>query len=236
MSDTFQPLPPGCFWEVLEGDGMNATDTGAALLSAILAEPADDLHRLAYADWLEETGDPERAEFIRLQLGLAGDVRRAGWREVLRAEKLLHDRRDWLDPLGYVWIDHNEAEADTVRVGGWRGVTLTLRRGFVEAVACPLAVWLEYGPALVRRHPVERVVVTGANPVDHLRPGEWWWWTNGPAEIHIGCDIPPYLWACLRKSPPARHYWGRRYNSEREAMDDLSAACLEWAKGKGATG
>jgi len=35
---------------------------------AILADPDDDTHRLVYADWLEENGQPERAEFIRLQV------------------------------------------------------------------------------------------------------------------------------------------------------------------------
>ncbi len=38
-----------------------------ALLAAIAAEPAEDVHRLAYADWLDEGGRHERAEFIRVQ-------------------------------------------------------------------------------------------------------------------------------------------------------------------------
>ena len=39
--------------------------TSDALLAAVLANPADDLPRLVYADWLEENGEPERAELIR---------------------------------------------------------------------------------------------------------------------------------------------------------------------------
>src|SRR5215217_5840813 len=39
----------------------------AALLAAIRAAPDDDAPRLVYADWLDEHGQPERAEFIRLQ-------------------------------------------------------------------------------------------------------------------------------------------------------------------------
>jgi uncharacterized protein (TIGR02996 family) len=38
------------------------------LLDAIDANPADDAPRLAHADWLDANGDPERAEFIRLQV------------------------------------------------------------------------------------------------------------------------------------------------------------------------
>jgi uncharacterized protein (TIGR02996 family) len=47
---------------------MNAADS---LLAAIRAEPADDIARLAYADLLDEAGDADRAEFIRVQVALA---------------------------------------------------------------------------------------------------------------------------------------------------------------------
>jgi uncharacterized protein (TIGR02996 family) len=43
----------------------------AALLRAIYANPDDDTPRLVYADWLDEHGQPERAEFIRVQVELA---------------------------------------------------------------------------------------------------------------------------------------------------------------------
>src|SRR5262245_19082210 len=43
----------------------------AGLLRAILDHPNDDIHRLVFADWLEENGDPRRAHFIRSQLELA---------------------------------------------------------------------------------------------------------------------------------------------------------------------
>jgi uncharacterized protein (TIGR02996 family) len=39
-------------------------------LQAIIANPVDDAPRRAYADWLERHGDPERAEFIRVQCDL----------------------------------------------------------------------------------------------------------------------------------------------------------------------
>jgi uncharacterized protein (TIGR02996 family) len=41
-----------------------------AFLDVIIANPQDDVVRLVYADWLEENGEPERAEFIRLQIKL----------------------------------------------------------------------------------------------------------------------------------------------------------------------
>jgi uncharacterized protein (TIGR02996 family) len=54
----------------LRGQGVVVTRTGEALLAAVIAESADDLPRLAYADWLEEHGDDARAEFIRVQVRL----------------------------------------------------------------------------------------------------------------------------------------------------------------------
>jgi uncharacterized protein (TIGR02996 family) len=42
-----------------------------ALLSTIITHAEEDTPRLAYADWLDEHGDPDRAEFIRTQIRLA---------------------------------------------------------------------------------------------------------------------------------------------------------------------
>ena len=39
-----------------------------AFIAAIAANPADDLPRLVFADWLDENGEGERAEFIRTQI------------------------------------------------------------------------------------------------------------------------------------------------------------------------
>lgn len=43
----------------------------AAFLNAIREHPDADLPRLVFADWLDEAGDPARAEFIRVQCELA---------------------------------------------------------------------------------------------------------------------------------------------------------------------
>lgn len=47
--------------------------TQEALLAAILADPDDDLPRLAYADWCEEMGNQARADMIRAQLADPND-------------------------------------------------------------------------------------------------------------------------------------------------------------------
>ena len=43
----------------------NPTGDELALLKAVASRPDDDLPRLVYADWLDEHGRGERAEFIR---------------------------------------------------------------------------------------------------------------------------------------------------------------------------
>ncbi len=62
---------------------MTTYDTGAALLAAIIAHPAEDDPRLRFADWCEENGDPGRAEFIRRSFDPPGPARRKRMRKLL---------------------------------------------------------------------------------------------------------------------------------------------------------
>jgi uncharacterized protein (TIGR02996 family) len=59
-----------------------------ALLAAVAASPADDGPRLVYADYLDETGRPERAELIRVQCATPADAAHAD-RLTARADELL---------------------------------------------------------------------------------------------------------------------------------------------------
>jgi uncharacterized protein (TIGR02996 family) len=93
---------------VLSGDElMSETLSRTAFLEAIKGEPDNDTPRLVFADWLEENGDPERADFIRIQCELdpldEDDLRWANLWD--REEELLQRHGDaWLGPLrGVVW-------------------------------------------------------------------------------------------------------------------------------------
>lgn len=44
------------------------------LLRAVLVDPYDDLPRLVYADWMDENGQPEWAEFVRVQIRRESDL------------------------------------------------------------------------------------------------------------------------------------------------------------------
>jgi uncharacterized protein (TIGR02996 family) len=75
--------------------------TEAELIAAIDANPEEDAPRLAHADWLQANGDPDRAEFIRLQVEGVPD-----WDQRL-SELLDANRKRWLEgrPVsdGMVW-------------------------------------------------------------------------------------------------------------------------------------
>ncbi len=64
----------------------------AAFIRAICTDPDDDTARLVYADWLDEHGEPERAEFIRVQVKLAGLER--------QKVALFNDETDWSQCTG----------------------------------------------------------------------------------------------------------------------------------------
>lgn len=73
-----------------------------AFLEDILEHPEDDAPRLIYADWLEENGDPDRAEFIRIRIEQAkGPSARAK-----RAVTLIEANWDrWVKPLSLLADD-----------------------------------------------------------------------------------------------------------------------------------
>jgi uncharacterized protein (TIGR02996 family) len=168
---------------------------GEALLRAVLDEPADDAHRLVYADWCEDNGDTDRAEFVRVQLMIAGrlDRRGAGIGTLLRRERELwwQNAARWTGrPLGILQA-----------VSQWRG-------GFLHTAHSPLQTWLDHGAAVTRLHPVGRVRASDARPwrdSGASRPDRGVWWNA--AEWHAGdgradCVLPPALFGLIAAAWP----------------------------------
>lgn len=186
---------------------MNLTTTAADLLPAI-CDPenfGDDALRLAYADLLEEEGEADRAEFVRVQ------VARLRWPHRQRAGVIRAAIGEVL--TGLILADGRGAGSGGFTVSGHRGprwsITSTrrndylmtadgqpdwwnprprcrviLERGFVAEVACTCADWLAHGPALVRAQPVEAVRLTGTNPRRYEFPRDrdtepYWRWFDG---------------------------------------------------------
>jgi uncharacterized protein (TIGR02996 family) len=83
-------------------DSSAAPSTGKTLENAILADPDDLAVRCAYADWIQEHGDP-RGEFMQLQLALEDPALDAARRKDLqKREKALLKKHqgEWLGRLG----------------------------------------------------------------------------------------------------------------------------------------
>ena len=109
-----------------------------ALLKSVADSPADDLPRLIAADWLEERGESDRAEFIRLGCSLAatppgadgrgpGDPRAERESELFR--ELIAKHLGWFVPHGFDIREYFVTD-----------------RGFLSEIRCPLALWVGGGP------------------------------------------------------------------------------------------
>src|SRR5438552_3752265 len=118
-----------------------------AFLQAILETPDDDAPRLVYADWLDDEGDAERAEFIRLGCRLARLDEPDPEREDLR--------RRW-DLLEH---DHRHTWQPEVPLASRAFASIPpaspFRRGFVSLVSQNLDVFLESPERFDHLTPVE---------------------------------------------------------------------------------
>ena len=121
------------------------------LLRAVIAAPDDDLPRLVYADWLDEHGDPDLAEFIRVQCRLAATTPAdPDWIDLRDRESellcRLHPRLRELEPpntdrrfyFGHGSLRHRD------------GNLSLLRRGFPYSLSDQTQTH-EYTPSYVRK-------------------------------------------------------------------------------------
>jgi uncharacterized protein (TIGR02996 family) len=90
-------------------------------LQDVLAQPDDDIPRLIYADWLEDHGDADRAEFIRVQCRLARTRR-----DCPALTKLRRREHFLLGRFGPTWRRALPA---------WLRSGVVFRRGFIDEFA-----------------------------------------------------------------------------------------------------
>lgn len=235
----------------------------AGLLRAIIANPADDTPRLILADYLEDHGDSDRAEFIRVQCALAlgegcssdwceggepdGEGRSrehtCGWGERLRRRErdLLFDHWPrWSrqsipfdGPLTATGDNCHRLHLDPDRT---RRIEFVFRRGFVAAVRLRVEDFLAHGPALVRAAPLEEVRLEGKEPSDNQNMGWWRWWGERTDYRRVAPepdDLPTALWLLL-EGDDGREAGYVRFGTRALALKALSQACLSWACAQGA--
>jgi uncharacterized protein (TIGR02996 family) len=113
-----------------------------AFLQEIIANPDEDAPRLVYADYLEEHGDPDRADFIRVQCALESLDQDDERRPVLAAREhqlLKQHEIQWVGPLRE-WAN------------GWM-----FRRGFVEYLDIQSKLLIDQAEAIFRQAPVREL-------------------------------------------------------------------------------
>lgn len=160
---------------------MGAMNEQQSFLDAILAEPEDDGLRLVYADWLEENGQGERAEFIRVQIELhqewpwAGQSVKDGLtvagREAHPQFASLVDReRELLDTIGswpFRWFP-GPSSIGTENVDHAPPRSGQICRGFVERITLSAEDWLRHADAITACQPIREVRLTTRLATDQI--------------------------------------------------------------------
>ena len=103
-----------------------------SLLESARAEPHDDAPRLVLADWLDDHGESDRAQFVRLQLRLAPGAQHL---EAAQREELEVRYRALLDRHGGCWL---------AGLWRWPAAAACWHRGLLT-----LRVPRRYDPALI---------------------------------------------------------------------------------------
>jgi uncharacterized protein (TIGR02996 family) len=166
-------------------------------LNAILRQPDEDVVRLAYADWLEENGAPDRAEFIRVQCRLAALGQGPMYPPAPGSN--LAPPPKWMNPEVAV-LTRRQAELWAENGGAWQdelptlpGCVVLFHRGFassVEVEQSPAGL-VRNGRRLMEVAPVTRVTFRDCRP-EAVEAGvfrRWFgrvqrltlWWSNQPA-------------------------------------------------------
>lgn len=213
---------------------------GEYLLAAILDDPADDLARLAYADWCEEEGDDARAELIRLQVAHGERVESQGdpthpQYQRRDATLLAEHGGEWLCGLATMF-GLSRYVHDYGYCGGGAGFPKwSWRRGFVDTITLRLEQWRLHGRRLVRQHPIESLTITDKEPAYRWNSSSSlcdWRWYIVDVDEPLGDDasrLPHWVY----HNGPLSRYGAKLYGchkSEGDARSVLSRQLLDLAK------
>ena len=145
---------------------------GDQLYASILANPADDTLRLAYADFLDETAGDETDHAALIRGMIAGVVYGGRFKVYCRDNC---SPRWWCDPLPNWKLWPTQSPLRRANGKQWHNImldvlgscfapvdhitTIVFTRGFPGLIECPAAWWLENGDECCKRWPIEKVLL-----------------------------------------------------------------------------
>ncbi len=216
-------------------------DREAALIRTILLAPGDDAPRLTYADWCDDNGQVERAEFIRVQIELARLPNPAAF-----GIECEHGH-DFCPICDGRWIALNRREQELhgqTTAGEWSGmpeeicnippITWNFMRGFVESIKLPTNSFLRHAAAIFAAQPVTSVRLTDREHYQDLSDYESdypWCWSHANRALGQTYDssphwLPPELFLRL----PGGEFITKCFGTESQARTALSAACVSYGR------
>ena len=134
-------------------------------LPTITANPDDDTPRLVCADYLEENGQEERAEFIRTQIELARisaavksekdsiDTYNSSNHRLIQRQNELFSHEWFIKGKTFSIIQGGMVFGTNCQVRGVDG-ELHIRRGFVEKIVTTCEKWFRHANAVCAENPV----------------------------------------------------------------------------------
>jgi uncharacterized protein (TIGR02996 family) len=225
---------------------------GQKLYASILADPTNNDLRLIYADWLEENGGRDQAEFIRNHiLSSCPNPHYPGARFSYNQHRMIDKRLGWVSDINRVLRQVGDGGIGQVNFGCYewneekdgsvymkmKDTKFVIRNGFVESVSLTLDRLLNHLPALVLQYPLRNVSLIDRRPLDF--DGRFLW-HNSWHPLTFGHEdedhLPPWIFDKLEgytSKPKIVTDMVRGYSSRSEAVkafeDVASDACLEWA-------
>lgn len=225
--------------------------TGDALLRAIIEDPSDDSARLVYADWLEEQGGVDHAEFIRVQVeleplrGIA-----VGTEQLLLRRALLERERELLDKNVMLWMDETDDLGAIGHVsvgltrpfeehhGGWLSavsqniIEADFICGFVSRIQLKAADFMQHAEEIFSIQPViTEVRLTDIRPhatvIETTGKRTWAYWSASTVPYTLPLELFDLMLEEKRPWAVPRHMIDVvNYPSEHEAIEALSRAAV----------
>ena len=177
----------------------------AAMIRQILEWPDDDAPRLVFADFLDEQGEHERAEFIREMIEectIYSPAPSHGWFSL------------WGNPF--------LVPADVEKV--------IVRRGFISEICLHCSAFMQYAASIFAAHPVTRVVLVDKRPNDYGPPEDSlrFGWLSIYEQALVTVTLPRPILARLPFGGNSEY--SGRWPTESAALDALSLACVQYGR------